>query len=181
GRPKVEGLARDLVLTDLKMPGLDGIGLMRKARERDPECVAIVMTAFGAVETAVAAMRDGAADYLTKPINVDELSLVVERALERRRLRAEAGQLRERRGERGRLPNIVGSSPIMREVFETVLQVAPSRASVLITGESGTGKELIAAAIHEHSPRAGRPFVRLHCAALAETLLESELFGHERG
>jgi len=179
--PKLDDFAPDLVLTDLKMPGLDGIGLMRKARERDPECVAIVMTAFGAVETAVAAMRDGAADYLTKPINVDELSLVVERALERRRLRAEAGQLRERLAERGRLPNIVGSSPIMREVFETVLQVAPSRASVLITGESGTGKELIAAAIHEHSPRAGRPFVRLHCAALAETLLESELFGHERG
>src|SRR5262249_58827263 len=136
--PKLDDFAPDLVLTDLKMPGLDGIGLMRKARERDPECVAIVMTAFGAVETAVAAVRDGAGAYVTKPINVDELSLVVERALERRRLRAEAGQLRERLAERGRLPNIVGSSPIMREVFETVLQVAPSRASVLITGESGT-------------------------------------------
>ncbi len=179
--PKLDEFAPDLLLTDLKMPGLDGIALMRKARERDPECVAIVMTAFGAVETAVAAMRDGAADYLTKPINVDELSLVVERALERRRLRAEAGLLRERLSERSRLPNIIGSSPNMLAVFETVLQVAPSRASVLITGESGTGKELVAAAIHEHSPRSGRPFVRLHCAALAETLLESELFGHERG
>jgi DNA-binding NtrC family response regulator len=179
--PKLDEFAPDLLLTDMKMPGLDGIGLMRKAREKDPESVAIVMTAFGAVETAVAAMRDGAADYLTKPINVDELVLVIERALERRRLRVEAGQLRERLSERSRLPNIIGSSPAMQAVFETVLQVAPSRASVLITGESGTGKELVAAAIHEHSPRANRPFVKLHCAALAETLLESELFGHERG
>jgi two-component system, NtrC family, response regulator AtoC len=179
--PKLDEFAPDLLLTDLKMPGMDGIELMRKARERDPESVAVVMTAFGAVDTAVAAMRQGAADYLTKPINVDELVLVLERALERRRLRAEAGLLRERLANRNRIGNIVGSSSRMQQVFETVLQVAPSRASVLITGESGTGKELIAAAIHEHSPRAGGPFVKLHCAALAETLLESELFGHERG
>ena len=141
----------------------------------------MVMTAHGAVDTAVAAMRQGAADYLTKPINVEELVIVIERALERRRLRREAGQLRARLSERFRIQNIVGSSPPMQKVFETVLQVASSRASVLITGESGTGKELIAAAIHEHSPRATGPFVKLHCAALAETLLESELFGHERG
>ena len=179
--PKLDDFAPDLLLTDLKMPGLDGIELMRKARERDPESLVVVMTAFGAVETAVAAMRDGAADYLTKPINVEELVLVIERALERRRLRAEAGQLRERLAERCRLPNIVGSSPKMQEVFAAVQQVAPSRASVLITGESGTGKELVAAAIHEHSPRANGPFVKLHCGALAETILESELFGHERG
>jgi DNA-binding NtrC family response regulator len=140
-----------------------------------------MMTAFGAVDTAVAAMRAGAADYLTKPINFDELLLVVERAIERRRLRLEAGQLRQRLAERHRLPNLIGSSPPMQAVFDTVLQVAPSRASVLITGESGTGKELIAAALHEHSPRAKGPFVKLHCAALSETLLESELFGHERG
>jgi DNA-binding NtrC family response regulator len=126
-------------------------------------------------------MRQGAADYLTKPINVDELVIVIERALERRKLRQETGQLRERLSERHRLDNMVGSSAPMLKVFETVMQVAPSRASVLITGESGTGKELIAAAIHEHSPRAHGPFVKLHCASLAETLLESELFGHERG
>jgi len=107
--------------------------------------------------------------------------LIIDRALERRRLRAEAGRLRERLSERHRIHSIIGASPAMQKVFDVVLQVAPSRASVLITGESGTGKELIAAAIHEHSPRAGGPFVKLHCAALAETILESELFGHERG
>jgi DNA-binding NtrC family response regulator len=179
--PKLEEFAPDLVVTDLKMPGLDGLSLMRKVREKDPECVLVVMTAYGAVDTAVKAMREGAADYLTKPINVEELSLVVARELERKRLRAEAGQLRERLSSKHRIKNIIGASPVMQQVFDTVQQVAPSRASVLITGESGTGKELIAAAIHEHSPRASGPFVKLHCAALAETLLESELFGHERG
>jgi DNA-binding NtrC family response regulator len=180
--PKLDEFAPDLVLTDLKMPGMDGIELMRKARSGDdPDRVVIVMTAFGSVETAVEAMRQGAADYVTKPINVEELVLVMDRALERRRLRAETGRLRERLSERNRIQNIVGASPPMQKLFEVVLQVAPSRASALITGESGTGKELIAAAIHEHSSRAAGPFVKLHCAALAETILESELFGHERG
>jgi DNA-binding NtrC family response regulator len=179
--PKLEEFGPDIVVTDLKMPGMDGLELMKKVRERDPDAVLIVMTAFGAVDTAVKAMRDGAADYVTKPVNLEELSLVLSRELERKRLRAEAGQLRERLSARHRISNIIGSSPQMQQVFDTVLQVAPSRASVLITGESGTGKELIAAALHEHSPRAKGPFVKLHCAALAETLLESELFGHERG
>jgi DNA-binding NtrC family response regulator len=179
--PKLEELEPDVVVTDLKMPGLSGLELMAKIRERDPECVVIVMTAFGAVESAVQAMRQGAADYLTKPVNVEELSLVLKREIERKRLRAEAGHLRERLSEKHRINNIIGSSPAMQQVFDAVLQVAPSRASVLINGESGTGKELIAAAIHEHSPRAKKPFVKLHCAALAESLLESELFGHERG
>jgi DNA-binding NtrC family response regulator len=178
---KLEGLAPALVLTDLNMPGMDGIELMRKARARDPEVAVVVMTAFGAIDTAVAAMREGAADYLTKPINADELLLVLERALERRRLRAETIQLRERLSEHHRIDNLVGSSPPMRALADTVLQVAPSRASVLLLGESGTGKELVASALHEHSPRARGPFVKLHCAALADTLLESELFGHERG
>jgi DNA-binding NtrC family response regulator len=179
--PKLEEFGPDVVVTDLKMPGLSGLELMAKIRERDPECVVIVMTAFGAVESAVQAMRQGAADYLTKPVNVEELSLVLKREVERKRLRAEAGHLRERLSEKHRINNIIGSSPAMQQVFDAVLQVAPSRASVLINGESGTGKELIAAAIHEHSPRAKKPFVKLHCAALAESLLESELFGHERG
>ena len=179
--PKLDDFAPDVIVTDLKMPGLDGLGLMRKALEQDVDRAVIVMTAFGAVETAVAAMRAGAADYLSKPINFDELLLVVERALERRRLRQETGQLRQRLTERHRIPSIIGASPAMQSVFDTVLQVAPSRASVLITGESGTGKELVAAALHEHSTRASGPFVKLHCAALTETLLESELFGHERG
>ena len=179
--PKLEELQPDVVVTDLKMPGLTGLELMDKIRERDPECVVIVMTAFGAVDSAVQAMRQGAADYLTKPVNLEELSIVLKRELERKRLRAEAGQLRERLSERHRIDKIIGASPAMQQVFDAVLQVAPSRASVLIAGESGTGKELIAAAIHEHSPRAKKPFIKLHCAALAESLLESELFGHERG
>jgi DNA-binding NtrC family response regulator len=126
-------------------------------------------------------MRAGARDYLTKPINVGELSLVLGREIEQRRIRSDIGLMRARLAERYRFENIVGSAPSMQGVFETVAQVASSRANILITGESGTGKELIAAALHERSPRAKGPFVKLHCAALAESILESELFGHERG
>jgi two-component system response regulator HydG len=141
----------------------------------------IVMTAFGEVESAVRAMRAGARDYLAKPVNVGELSVVVARELDQRRVRMEAELLRERLSEKYSFENIIGNSTPMQNVFKTVAQIAASRASVLVTGESGTGKELIAAAIHERSPRAKGPFVKLHCAALAESLLESELFGHERG
>src|SRR5688572_16451002 len=179
--PQLDEFGPDLLLTDVHMPGMNGLELLRKARELDPEMAVVMMTAHGAVDGAVAAMRQGAADYLTKPINFEELGIVLDRALERRRLRREAGLLRERLSVRHRISSIIGTSPVLQRVFETVLQVAPSRASVLITGESGTGKELIAAAIHEHSPRSSRPFVKLHCAALADSLLESELFGHERG
>jgi DNA-binding NtrC family response regulator len=179
---KIEEGCPDLVLTDLKMPGMDGLELMRKLRAQHGESVVVVvMTAFGAVDTAVAAMKEGAADYLTKPINMTELVLVLAREMERSRLRQEAGSLRARLAERYSFENIVGNAPAMQEIFKTVTQVAGARASILITGESGTGKELIAAAIHQRSPRAKGPFVKLHCAALAETLLESELFGHERG
>jgi two-component system, NtrC family, response regulator AtoC len=179
--PKLQELAPHVLLTDLRMPGMDGLELMRKALEIDPELGVVIMTAHGAVDSAVAAMREGAADFLTKPINIDALGIVLERVLERQRLRAEAGQLRARLSEQNRIQNIIGSSPPMQKIFETVLQIAASRASVLISGQSGTGKELIAAAIHEHSNRARGPFVKLHCSALAESLLESELFGHERG
>jgi DNA-binding NtrC family response regulator len=179
--PKLEEFAPDLLLTDLRMPGMDGLELLRRCRERDPSCVVLVMTAHGAVESAVKAMRDGASDYLLKPLNIDEVQLVIARELERKSLRAEATHLRERLHSRDHISNLIGSSAPMQQVVETVLQVAPSRATVLITGESGTGKELVAAAIHEHSNRRNGPFVKLHCAALAETLLESELFGHERG
>ncbi|HEY8945601.1 MAG TPA: sigma-54 dependent transcriptional regulator, partial [Polyangiaceae bacterium] len=179
---RCEEFGPDLVLTDLKMPGMDGVELLRKLRaQHDKDLAVVVMTAFGAVETAVLAMREGATDYLTKPLNTEELLVVLDRALEDASLRRETQQLRRQLNERYRFENIIGSAPEMQQVFKSVAQVAPSRATVLITGESGTGKELVAAALHHRSPRAAGPFVRLHCAALAETLLESELFGHERG
>jgi DNA-binding NtrC family response regulator len=178
---KIEEQAPDLVLTDLQMPGMTGVDLLRKLRENGDEVVVVLMTAFGDVQTAVAAMREGAADYLTKPLDMDRLTAVLTREMERLRLRREAGSLRARLAEKYSFQNIVGSSAPMQTVFKTVAQVAASKASVLIGGESGTGKELIAAAIHQRSPRATGPFVKLHCAALAESLLESELFGHERG
>jgi DNA-binding NtrC family response regulator len=178
---KVEEATPDLVLTDLKMPGMGGVELLEKVRAQHEDTIVVVMTAFGAVDTALDAMRKGAADYLTKPLNMTELLLVLDREMERQRLRRETGSLRARLAERYRFENIIGDAPAMQAVFKTVAQVASSRASILISGESGTGKELVAAAIHQRSPRAKGPFVKLHCAALAETLLESELFGHERG
>ena len=179
---RADSFCPDLVLSDLKMPGMDGVELLAKlksAPELDVEVV--VMTAFGAVETAVAAMRAGAADYLTKPLNTDELLVVLDRALERCKLRQEATQLREQLKNRYSFSNIIGAAPEMQQLFKSIAQIAPSRATVLLSGESGTGKELVAAAIHHSSNRGDRPFIKLHCAALAESLLESELFGHERG
>ncbi len=173
--------APDLVLTDLKMPGMDGLSLLGRLREQDPEVAIVLMTAFGAVQSAVEAMRAGASDYLTKPLNSDELLVVLERCLEGATLKRDARRMRKQLSEKYRFENIVGQSPEMQVVFKSVQQVAPSRATVLITGESGTGKELIASALHHNSERSPKPFVKLHCAALAESLLESELFGHERG
>jgi two-component system response regulator HydG len=173
----------DVVLTDLKMPNMDGIELLRRMREQDPNIPVIVATAFGDVNTAVQAMRAGAEDYLTKPIDFDALLVAIDRAMERREIKVEAEnlrrQLRERDGEG--LQGLVGASPAMQKVYRVARQVAGSRATVLITGESGTGKGELARAIHMLSPRAKQPFVSLHCASLAESLLESELFGHERG
>jgi DNA-binding NtrC family response regulator len=179
--PKVSDFAPDVVLTDLKMPGMDGLELMAKVHALDPDIAVIVMTAFGAVDTAVRAMKEGAADYLTKPIDASQLLLVLGRALERTALRRERKLLRERLEARFDFKNIVGHSAELQKVLKTLQQVAPSKVTVTITGESGTGKELVAAAIHQNSPRANGPFVKLHCASLAESLLESELFGHERG
>jgi DNA-binding NtrC family response regulator len=178
---KIAEFEPDLVLTDLKMPGMDGLQLLAKLRDNESDLCVVVMTAFAAIESAVSAMKAGAADYLTKPLNITELTLVLQREFEHLRLRRETGTLRARLAERYSFENIIGSAPVMQDVFKMVAQVASSRSSVLITGESGTGKELIAAAIHQRSPRAKGPFVKLHCAALAEALLESELFGHERG
>jgi two-component system NtrC family response regulator/two-component system response regulator HydG len=171
----------DVVLTDLRMPGMDGIELLAKIKEMRPETMVIVMTAYGTVKTAVKAMKLGAEDYLGKPIDVEELEVVLQKALERKGLLEEARSLRERLEHKYRLDNLVGESPEMLSVFKTIRQVAPSSASVLLLGESGTGKELFAQALHQHSPRRSRPFVKVACAALPETLLESELFGHEKG
>jgi DNA-binding NtrC family response regulator len=178
---KYDSFAPHVVVTDLKMPGMDGIDLVKTIRSNEDPAAVVVMTAFGAVQTAVNAMRAGAADYLTKPLDFGELLLVLDRVLETEELRRETRQLRARVSDRVAPDNIVGIAPPMQQVFEIVDQVAPSRATVLISGESGTGKELIANALHQRSPRAKGPFIKLHCAALAESLLESELFGHERG
>ncbi|MBX3185850.1 MAG: sigma-54-dependent Fis family transcriptional regulator [Labilithrix sp.] len=175
--------APDVVVTDLHMPNMDGMALLTKLREQDVELPVIVATAHGDVNAAVAAMRAGAIDFITKPIDFDVLSLAIERSLEQRTIRAEAEnlrrQLRERDGEG--LKGLLGTSPAMQKVYRVARQVAGSRATVLITGESGTGKGELAKALHELSPRAKAPFVSLHCAAIPETLLESELFGHEKG
>jgi DNA-binding NtrC family response regulator len=178
---KYEAFTPHVVVTDLKMPGMDGIELVKKIKAFEEPAALVVMTAFGAVSSAVDAMRAGAADYLTKPINFEELLVVLDKVLAEQALRRETRQLRVRVRDRVAPNNIVGMSPPMQRVFEVVDQVAPSRASVLITGESGTGKELVANALHQRSNRASGPFIKLHCAALAESLLESELFGHEKG
>ena len=173
----------DVVVTDLKMPEMNGVELLTALSNQDPDLPVIVVTAFGDVSSAVEAMRAGAENFLTKPIDFDALSVAVERALENRALRAEASnlrrQLREREGSG--LRGLVGTSPAMQQVYRVARQVAGAHATVLITGESGTGKGEFAKAIHSLGSRADMPFVTLHCASLAETLLESELFGHERG
>ncbi|HEY8087188.1 MAG TPA: sigma-54 dependent transcriptional regulator [Polyangiaceae bacterium] len=178
---KLDEFTPDVILTDLKMPGLDGIAFMEKARVAAPGAVFVVMTAFGTISSAVEAMKKGAENYLLKPLDPEALGAVVERAMEKARLVQETRRLRDRLRERNAFSHIVSSDPKMQTVLDLVAQVGPSKASVLVTGESGTGKELIAEAIHLASPRARAPFVRLHCAALSESLLESELFGHERG
>jgi two-component system response regulator HydG len=175
--------APDVVVTDLRMPKMDGIELLKQLRAQDRDVPVIVATAFGEVSSAVSAMRAGADDYLTKPLEIDELVLAIERAMERRALRSEAENLRRQLRERdgSGLQGMLGASAPMQKVYEVAQQVAGSRATVLITGESGTGKGELARAIHSLSPRAKAPFVTLHCSALAETLLETELFGHEKG
>src|ERR1043165_3587828 len=178
---KYEAFSPHVVITDLQMPGMSGIDLMKKMRAGEDPPAVIVMTAFGDVATAVEAMHAGAADYLTKPLNFDELLAVLNKVLTTQDLLRETWQLRQRVRDRVAPSNIIGVAPPMQRVFEIIDQVAPSKATVLITGESGTGKELVANAIHQRSPRAARPFIKLHCAALAESLLESELFGHEKG
>jgi two-component system response regulator HydG len=171
----------DVVLTDLKMPDVDGMEVLRVARESRPDVPVILVTAFGTIETAIQAIRQGAYDYVTKPFALEEISLLVGRALEDRRLRAENVSLRRELEGRYRFESLLGKSPAMQAVFALIRQAAPGEVNVLITGESGTGKELVARALHHNSPRAARPFVPVNCAAMPAGLLESELFGHVRG
>jgi len=181
GYRKLLEFAPDAVLCDVRMPHLDGISLLRRCRAERLDTHFIMMTAFGSVQAAVEAMREGAENYLIKPLDVNTVLVVLEKALEKRALLRDRSLLRERLQECYRFKHIVGDSPELRSVFEIVRRAAPTRATVLILGESGTGKELVAHAIHEESPRCEKPFVKVNCAALSETLLESELFGHEKG
>ena len=171
----------DLSLVDIKMPGTDGVELQRRMHEIDPEMLVIIMTGYASVETAVAALKNGAYDYVSKPFDPDDIAHTVHNALTHKRVEQENARLRETVASITRPQEIVGQSPAMVRVFEAIQTVGPTDATVLITGESGTGKELCARAIHAASPRHYNPLVVIHCGALAETLLESELFGHEKG
>lgn len=171
----------DVIVTDLRMPGKSGLRVIDKALALPHRPAVLMMTAYGNIETAVEAMKRGAVDFLTKPVNIERLEVLIQRALKTRTLEVEVKQLHERLDEKFSFEGIIGHSPKLQEVIDRVKLVAPSRATILIEGESGTGKELIAQAIHQSSPRARGPFIAVHCAALSENLLESELFGHERG
>src|SRR5215469_12311402 len=172
----------DILLTDFRLPSEDGLKLIARAKSLSKPPICILMTAYGSEELAVDAMKRGADDYIAKGrLQIDELEMRIARALRHRNLETENVSLRQQLDSQFGMENIVGNSPAMKEIFEVVQQVAPTRATVLLTGESGTGKEIFAKAIHQLSPRAKQPFVTVHCAALAPTLLESELFGHEKG
>ncbi len=178
---KVHEKAFDLLLMDIRMIKVSGLEALAEIQKYNPAIPIIIMTAYSSVETAVAALKKGAYDYLTKPLDFDELRLVMARAVDHRYLKEENRLLKERLGEQFNTQNIIGRSQVMVKLLETVAQVAPSEATVLVTGESGAGKELIAGAVHYNSPRKDGAFVKMNCAAVTETLLESELFGHEKG
>jgi two-component system NtrC family response regulator/two-component system response regulator HydG len=178
---RIPEFAPAIVLADVRMPKMDGLSLLRKAREAGHDAAFVMMTAFGSIETAVEAMRAGAENYLVKPLDINAVLVVLDKVLEKAGLVREAEVLRARVQERYRFPNIIGDSPELQSVFDVVKRAAPTRATVLLLGESGTGKELVAQAIHEESPRRTKPFIKVNCAALSESLLESELFGHEKG
>ncbi len=171
----------DVMLTDMRMPGMDGLELLRRVQARYPDMVCVLLTAYGSVETAVEAMKHGAYDFLTKPVNLDHLEVILERALQSRAMVAKVEELEGRLDDKYGMERILGHAAEMQQVFDLIRQAAPTQATVLIRGASGTGKELVAQAVHRLSARSRGPFVAVHCAALSPTLLESELFGHERG
>ena len=171
----------DIIVTDMKLPGIGGLSLIHEIRKKEESVAIVVITAYSSVKTAVEAIKCGADDYLTKPINIEELKLVLEKIWERQQLIAQNRMLKEKLKDKYKSSELVGSTPQMKQIFHMIADVAPSTASILILGETGTGKELVANAIHYQSDRACMPFVALHCAALSEGVLESELFGHEKG
>jgi two-component system, NtrC family, response regulator HydG len=173
--------AFDVILLDIRMTNMDGIEALGEIRKISPLVPVLIMTAYASVKTAVEALKAGAFDYLTKPLDIEEVKILIDKAMDHYHLRAENLVLKERLGDRFDFSRIIAASPKMKSLLETLAMVAPSDATVLIMGESGTGKEVIANAIHQNSPRAGEPFIKVACAALPETLLESELFGHEKG
>jgi two-component system, NtrC family, response regulator len=177
----ISSFAPDVVLSDVRMPRMDGLTLLKSARAQESSAGFVMMTAFGTVEAAVEAMQAGAENFLLKPLEIKSVLVVLDKVLEKHRALKENETLRRRVQERFRFPNIIGDGPELQSVFEVVKRVAPTKATVLVLGESGTGKELIAQILHEESGRKEKPFVKVNCAALSETLLESELFGHERG
>ena len=176
----IAGNDYDLILTDLRMPGTDGMKVLEASLAKNPQPLCIILSAYGTVENAVEAVKRGAFDFVMKPVNLEQLSLILDRALATRQLQSENRELKEKLSQEKKTSNIVAQSAVMQSIMELVKQVAPSRATVLLTGESGTGKEVIAKALHDESFRRGK-FVAVHCAALPATLLESELFGHEKG
>jgi DNA-binding NtrC family response regulator len=180
-RRLAEGRRFVAILSDMRLPGADGIAVLKQARESDPDCPVIMMTAFGTIENAVEAMKLGAFDFIQKPIDIDHLLILLRRCREHRELRFENLLLREEFQKRYRLPAIIGESACIVDVSQAIQRVAPTDSTVLLQGESGTGKELFARAIYQLSPRRDRPFVAINCAAIPDTLIENELFGHEKG
>src|SRR5947207_527267 len=178
---KVTTFRPAIVITDLVMPGMDGLDLLRALQQQGADVTTLLLTAQGTVETAVEAMKEGAYDYLTKPIDLQRLKILLDKIVERLETMREVKALRRQLRESGTFGSLIGNSPEMRKIYSIIEQAAPTAASVLITGESGTGKELVAQTIHHLSPRASFPFVAINCAAIPETLLESEIFGHEKG
>lgn len=185
GKEAIEKISRDgiytIILTDLVMPDTDGIEVLKKVKQQNPNLDVVVMTSYGTVTNAVEAMKLGAADYITKPFKRDELIIIIEKILQLQRLEGEVERLRSELGEKYNFGNIIGESPKIKKIYEIISNVSNTEANILIQGETGTGKELVARAIHYNSARKDYPFVKVDCAALAETLLESELFGHEKG
>src|SRR5690242_1265380 len=178
---KVTSFRPAIVISDLVMPRMDGLSLLRMLQQQGADVTTLLLTAQGTVETAVEAMKEGAYDYLTKPIDIQRLKILLDKIVERLETMREVKALRRQLRESGTFGSLIGNSPEMRKIYQIIEQASPTSASVLITGESGTGKELVAQTIHQLSPRAAFPFVAINCAAIPETLLESEIFGHEKG